>query len=327
VASDLTTYETQYKLTPVPVTQISVNNAGVAAKADVLGEDMLDLDALVGLNNALAGIRLYTDGKDSFQVGLVDALNLMATDDLCSVISISYAFSEPVQGTAAIQAENTVFEQMAAQGQTVFASAGDGDARANDPASQPYVTGVGGTTLNLVAKTQAWSSETVWNDAANAEGTGGGISSVWPIPSYQLVNGVSVAAANGGSSTMRNIPDVTADGDPNTGYSTYCPGSKCFNLGWGVGGGTSLAAPIWAAMTSIVNADRVAKKQPRVGFYNPTLYSLGKAGKGFHDITVGNNIAEVPNPTGFTAGPGYDNTSGWGSLDLAVYLKLPGIKP
>jgi subtilase family serine protease len=310
--TDLSTYETQYNLPAVPVTVIGVNGASTQTRFGVLPEDMLDLDVLIGLDQNLQGIRMYVDGTDSFQVALLDALNDMASDNIAKVVSISYGQSEAAQGTSAIQAENTAFLQLRTEGQSVFVSSGDSGAdglTVSDPASQPNVTAVGGTTLNTNPTTQAWSSETVWS------GGGGGISSIWAIPSYQLLNGTSVAVANGGSATMRNVPDVAADADPNTGYNIYCPGLNCEGIGWGAVGGTSLAAPIWGAMASVANADLTAAHKPRLGYFNPTVYPLGEKGTGFHDITVGNN----GNP-GYTAGPGYDDATGLGSIDFGKLL-------
>jgi kumamolisin len=311
-ATDLSTYETQYSLPAVPVTVVAVDGSGVGPEFGILPEDMLDLDVLIGLNPSLKGIRLYCDSKDSFQVALLDSLNEMAQDDLATVISISYGQSESAQGTSAIEAENTALLQLRTQGQTVFASSGDSGAdnlNVSDPASQPNLLGVGGTTLNTVASTQKWLSETTWDDG------GGGISTAWSIPSYQLKNGTSIAVANGGSATMRNVPDVAADANPDTGYSIYCPGFDCEYIGWGAVGGTSVASPMWAAMTTVINSDRVAAGLPRVGYANPALYPLGLAGTGFHDIVSGNNGSP-----GYTAGPGYDNVTGLGSIDLGVLL-------
>jgi kumamolisin len=319
VVKDLTTYESEYNLPAVPVTEIKVDKSGTGAEFGVLPEDMLDLDVLIGLNPNLAGIRMYIDSKDSFQTALLDALNDMAEDDLCKVISISYGQSESDQGTSAIAAENTALVQLKAQGQTVFASSGDSGAdnlNVSDPASQPNITAVGGTTMNTVKAGGAWASETTWSDG------GGGISAVWSIPSFQVVNGVSVAAANGGSSTFRNVPDVAADANPDTGYSIYCPGLDCEDIGWGEVGGTSLASPIWAAMTTIINSDRVNEGKTRVGYFDPTVYSLAEVGTGFHDITVGNNGSP-----GYTAGPGFDDVTGWGSIDLGAFLPTILAKP
>jgi kumamolisin len=139
------------------------------------------------------------------------------------------------------------------------------------------------------------------------------VSDVWSIPSYQLVHGKSIALKNGGSATFRNVPDVAADADPNTGASVYCT----IYGGWVQVGGTSLAAPLWTAWVSIINADRVAKGEPRVGFLNPLLYPYGSYEGliGFHDITSGSNGSP-----GYTAGTGYDNVTGFGSLDVAKLI-------
>ncbi|MEI9931704.1 MAG: hypothetical protein WDM89_14480 [Rhizomicrobium sp.] len=110
---------------------------------------------------------------------------------------------------------------------------------------------------------------------------------------------------------MRNVPDIAADADPFTPYSEYC---GCFG-GWFGDGGTSLSAPIWAGMATIINSDRVNAGLPRLGFFNTALYKIAKKEKNFHDITSGNN----GNP-GYTAGKGYDNDTGYGSIDLGDLL-------
>jgi subtilase family serine protease len=316
--SDITTYETQYGVS-VPQKAVSVNGASTKPNTGIELEADLDIDAIMGTNPNASQILIYEDGQDAFNVALLDALQQMASDDIATVISISYGLDESQQGTAAIQAEGQAFEQLAIQGQSVFVSSGDDGAagrtgsglNAPDPGSQPYVTSVGGTTLNTNS-TQHWASETVWNDLAIGYGaTGGGVSSVWSIPSYQLYRARSVALANGGSATMRNVPDVAADADPYTAYSVYCS----IYGGWISVGGTSLASPLLAGMTTVANADRVAKGGKRLGFLNPALYHLGLAATGFHDITVGNN-----GTPGYTAGPGYDNDTGFGSVDFAKLL-------
>ena len=319
--SDITTYEKQYKLPAVKITSRSVNGASTAPVANGVDvEAALDIDAGLGMNPAIPQIIIYIDGADSFTVALVDSFNAMAQDNKAKVISVSYGQDEVMQGTPGIKAENNALMQLQTQGQTVFVSAGDDGAagrtgsglHAPDPGSQPLVTSVGGTRLTTVAATQKYASEVVWNDLAQGEGaTGGGVSSVWTIPSYQVVNGTSVAVANGGSSTMRNVPDIAADASPFTGYSIYSQTEG----GWLAVGGTSLSAPLWAGMATIINSDRVAAGQTRIGFFNPLLYQLGVTGKGFHDITKGNNGSP-----GFKAGKGYDNATGFGSLDLGAFL-------
>lgn len=329
-ASDITKFNTQYKLPTIPITVRAVDGSSTKSSSGVEPEVALDIDTVTGMNPSLAGIFLYVDAKDSFSVQLVDAFELMAQDDVAQTISVSYGVDEVTQGVPGIQAENQALTQLVSQGQTVFVSAGDdgaagrtgknGAVNASDPASQPLVTAVGGTTLETKTAGGPWLSETVWNDLSSGNGaTGGGISTVWSIPSWQVVNGVSVAVANGGSSTMRNEPDIAADADPKTGYSVYI-GAFPYD-GWTAVGGTSLSSPLWAGMTTIIDSDRVANSLPRVGFFDPELYQLGPIGTGFHDITVGNN-----GTPGYTAGPGYDNVSGWGSINLGALLPSFGVK-
>jgi len=320
VPSDITTYEKQYKLPAVKVTQKGVNGSGTGVNPGVDVEACLDVDAVIGMNSAVPQIIIYEDGKDAFSVALVDSFAAMAQDNKAKIISVSYGLDEVMQGVAAIKAENKALMQLAAQGQTVFVSSGDQGAagrtgtglNAPDPGSQPLVVSVGGTRLNTVAATQKFSSEVVWNDLASGYGaTGGGVSSVWTIPTWQVQNGVSVAVANGGSATFRNVPDIAAVASPYTAYSIY----NAANGGWFAVGGTSVAAPVWAGMATIINSDRVAKGLTRVGFFNPLLYQLGVTEKGFHDTIKGNNGSP-----GFTAGKGYDNTTGFGSVNLATFL-------
>jgi kumamolisin len=210
--------------------------------------------------------------------------------------------------------------QLEAEGITTFASSGDQGAggrggnglNAPDPGSQPLLTSVGGTTLTTNAKTQAYIGEVTWNSQDGA--TGGGVSKFWKIPKYQIINGKSVALANGGSAKKRNVPDIAADADyPNSPYSVYCGEDG----GFIAVGGTSLSSPLWAGWISIINSDRVAAGKARVGYFNPVLYPLGNAETGFHDITSGNN----GNP-GYKAGKGYDNVTGWGSIDVAKFLAV-----
>jgi kumamolisin len=316
--SDLDTYASYYKLPSVPVKLISVNGSGLGQNINTLEAD-LDLEAAVGLNPALQQILVYVDSytHDSFQTGLLDSLKQIAEDNLATVVNISYGQDEMEQGGPAIKAEAKVLTQLVAQGISVFVSSGDfgaggfeGGLNVFDPASQPDVTSAGGTTLK-VDKREHWVSEIVWHDLAGA--TGGGVSAYWRIPRYQLVGGKSVAVENGGSSTMRNVPDISSDASDETPYSVYCKGDG----GWLGVGGTSFAAPTWAAMTTIVNSDRVDLGLPRVGFFNPLIYKLGVKEKRFHDIVRGNNGSP-----GYKAGKGYDNDTGFGSIDLGKLLPL-----
>ncbi|HEY1613831.1 MAG TPA: S53 family serine peptidase [Rhizomicrobium sp.] len=317
-ANDMTVYYNEYKLTSVPITLIGVNGSGTGSGGATVETD-LDLQASIGANPNLSQILMYIDENGSFSSQLVDSFNQIAQDDQATVLSVSYGLDENQQGETAVKAENTALTQLQAEGITVFVSSGDDGAagregtglNAPDPGSQPLITSVGGTRLNVTSK-EAWSSETVWNDLSQGDGaTGGGVSKFWDIPKYQLLKGKSVAVANGGSKTMRNVPDVAADADPFTPYSEYC---GCFG-GWFGDGGTSLSAPIWAGMATVINSNRVNAGLPRLGFFNTALYKIAKKEKKFHDITQGNNGSP-----GYTAGPGYDNDTGFGSVDLNALM-------
>ncbi len=322
--SDLTTFETAYKLPNVANAPVSINGSttGVTGNGAEIEAD-LDIEMVIGLNPAVKDILVYIDSKDSFQTALLDGINKVAQDKMATVFSISYGQDESMQGTPAIKAEGKALIQLQTQGITVFASSGDQGAsgrtgsglHAPDPGSQPLLTSVGGT--DLKTKTgEVYAGEVVWNtEAQQGAATGGGVSSVWAIPTWQVVNGVSVAKANGGSSTMRNVPDIAAVADDiNSPVSIY--GSD-FG-GWLGIGGTSVSAPVWASWATIFNGDRIVHGKARLGFLNPLLYSLGEKETHFHDVKIGNNKA--PGGPGYTAGKGYDNCTGWGSISVAKAL-------
>jgi len=251
----------------------------------------------------------------------LSVLNQVAQDNLAKTISNSWGNAESQLSRGYAQAENIIFKQMAAQGQSFFSSAGDKGAfdgpsssklEVDDPGSQPYVTCVGGTTLTL-AKNGDYQSETTWWNPIFLQGGGGGISKIWPLPSYQFGFANS---QNLGSTTYRNVPDVSLDADPNTGYAIYVGGS------WAVYGGTSCAAPIWSAFTTLVNDYRESLSRPVLGFMNPLLYSIGSSNNyrfAFHDIADGSTNGHFP------AVQGYDLATGLGSINGgALFYALGG---
>ena len=325
-ASDVTTYLMRNNLPNVPVKVREVDGYnGSVDNDDVEAEAVLDIDMAIGLNPALAQVQVYEQGTSAFPVALVDSLSAMASDNTAKVISISYGTDEAIQGTDAINAENAVLEQMTGQGQTIFASAGDqgaygrsgnGELNVEDPASQPFVTGVGGTTLFSGPK-DTYAAEEVWNDLGAGFGaTGGGVSTVWPIPFFQTPGGYMVTVGNGGSATMRNVPDVAAVANPLTGVSIF----SAVKGGWIIIGGTSVSAPIWGGYFSLINGVSQGLGFGVQGYANPAFYYLSNFRTGviytmFNDITDGTN-GELSHfaPPGFSAGTGYDNTTGWGTI-------------
>ncbi len=173
-----------------------------------------------------------------------DVLNRMATDNLASQLSSSWCFS-PTNATT-----EQIFSQMIAQGQSLFQASGDNGAYHGaimPPADDPNVTVVGGTSLTTAGAGGPWQSETTWT------GSGGGVSTTWPIPGYQQP--VNTAAA-GGSATMRNIPDVALTADIQM--------FLIWNNGQAVQvGGTSAAAPLWAGFIALANQQAAASRKPR----------------------------------------------------------------
>jgi kumamolisin len=140
----------------------------------------------------------------------------------------------------------------------------------------------------------------VWNDGSGGGATGGGVSDVFALPSWQEGAGVPAAASSGG----RGVPDVAGNADPQTGYQVLVDGNHA------VYGGTSAVAPLWAAL---IARFAQATGSP-FGLLQPKLYALKS---GFHDITEGSNGA-------FTAAAGWDACTGLGSPDGTELLKALG---
>ncbi len=330
--SDIRTYAARNKLAMPAITirKIDGFNGGIN-NFDIDLEAALDIDMLMAMNTHLQNIVVYETDDTNFQVGLLDALTAMADDDHAQIVSISYGTSESQQGATAIAAEGQVFTQMAAEGMTVFVSAGDGGAynreesqNVSDPASQPYVTAVGGTSLYTGAG-QSWLGEVTWDDLGLGYGaTGGGVSSIWAAPSWQFQQpGLTFEGQIGGSNTMRNVPDVAAVGDPLTGVAVY----SAANGGWLTVGGTSASAPIWAAYASVIDSAERNLGMYGLGFANPMLYEQlgGNPGLSNHDILDGTNgdpniMGGIP---GYYAGLGADDVTGWGSIrGFNLFLNL-----
>jgi subtilase family serine protease len=218
-----------------------------------------------------------------------DILNRMATDNTAQQLSSSWGFG--INATT-----EQIFKQFIAQGQSFLQASGDSGGYTKGvmtPSDDPSVTVVGGTSLTTAGKGGAWQSETAWS------GSGGGVSTTYSIPTWQ--QGLNLAA-KGGSNTMRNIPDVALTADIQ--MYLICNNGQQISVG-----GTSAAAPLWAGFIALANQQGAASAKPRLGFLNPTIYSLGNSGNfgsDLHDITVGSNGA-------FKALAGYDLATGWGS--------------
>jgi len=255
-------------------------------------EQVLDIEEAISMAPGIQ-VRVYVSDTSD-----VSIFNAMATDTTKAMsLSCSWGWS-PADPTS----DDPIFKEFALQGQSLFVASGDSGAyrtgsRYVYPADDAYVTSVGGTDLTTTKAGGPWKSETAWVDS------GGGISpNKIAIPSYQTAAGV-ITTANKGSKTYRNSPDVAAEANTD---NYICYDGTCAG-GWG---GTSFAAPRWAAYLALVNQQFVANKLSGVvGFINPTIYSIGLGtsyGTNFHDITSGNNGT-------YSTQKGYDLVTGWGS--------------
>jgi xanthomonalisin len=211
--------------------------------------------------------------------------------------------------------DDPIFQEFAAQGQSFVSASGDsGEFNSSTyffPGVDPYVTQVGGTELTTTGPGGTWSAETAWPQS------GGGNVSGTPIPTWQQLTGV-INSANLGSTALRNSPDVAAEA--NFDNPTVINGS--FVTGFG---GTSFAAPRWAGFLALVNEQSVANARGTAGFINPAIYNLGMSSSGasaFHDITSGSNPSTAGDGSGFSAVPGYDLVTGWGSPAGASLIDL-----
>ena len=313
---DIAVYESQFHLPSVPLQNILLGSVSGEAGSNA-DEVTLDIEMQIALAPGVRQILVYEAGAANNEV--LDGYSRIAEDDQAKEISTSWGLDEPDSDAGTLQSENAIFEQMAAQGQTIYASAGDNGAydtgsqsdglTVDDPASQPFVCGVGGTSLTTNGRGGSYVSETTWNTGSVQNGAGGGgISRVWPIPSWQQV---AISSASRGSTTMRNVPDVSLNADPNTGYSIYTQGA------WIVYGGTSCAAPLWAGFTALVNQQRTAQGLSPLGQAAPALYPLLKTASytaDFHDIADGSTNLY------YSAVTGYDEATGLGTFNGARLL-------
>ena len=359
------------------------------------GEASLDVEDVSALAPG-ATIDVYEGPYTGANPTDYDSLNEYAAivgADRDRVVTTSWGLCEQsVQnGQAGIQqAENLLFQQAAAQGQTVFDAAGDNgsdDCNTNgkptpvkgqnpvsvdDPASQPYVVAVGGTAIEEARQQPL---EQVWNDGARGGAGGGGISQSWQMPAWQRTSRVPGIAFPGGAdyreanaverafgdapgfcqttagpaagrpgrpgdratgttgaagpAACRLVPDVSAEADQYTGsisvYSRIYAGTSFSQDGWTTSGGTSSAAPLWAATLALVNASPACaaggSTRSGVGFLSPQLYALAsdpvRYRSSFHDITLGNNDVDgLAGTRVFSAHRGYDLATGLGSPQL-----------
>jgi subtilase family serine protease len=284
--------------------------------------------------------------------GVEDSIAYAIDNNAAPILSTSYGLCEAEETTSDVAAQNSLFQEANANGMTIVSASGDAGAADCDsaypatlglsvdfPSASPYVTGVGGTTLTVTGVGTYWGAptnsttdnlnsalqyipESVWNDtnALNGLSAGGGGASVLAAkPDWQTGTGVP----NDGH---RDVPDIALAASPSTNEMLFCSPGFCTNgfrdpnSNLDLTGGTSAGAPPFAGVLALL----VQQTGSRLGNINPNLYTIAQISQtAFHDITSGNNIVPCRVGTlncsagamGYSAGIGYDQASGWGSID------------
>jgi pseudomonalisin len=295
--TDLRTFESQNSLPATPVTQVQIGAAGT----DTSGVPEWDLDSqdIEGMSGGVKSLVFYVIPTLS-NSDLTAGFNKVVADGNVKIINVSLGECETgARLDGSMSADDSLFAQAVAQGQTFTVSTGDsGSAECGRirkgqsyPAVSPYVVAIGGTTLYTASG--AYSSESTWS------GGGGGPSNYEAKPSWQ--SGV-------GSASARSVPDYSLDADPNSGAKIVVSGKAAQY------GGTSLSAPLFAAVWARMQSN----SSTPLPFPNPTLYASATSKGLFNDVTSGSN-------GDYSATAGWDYATGWGSPKIyTIYHTLTG---
>jgi Subtilase family/Pro-kumamolisin, activation domain len=319
--SDVAAYQGCFG-TSVPVMNRLVGRAGGGDSGS--DEVALDIETAISAAPGLDAVHVYIDRPAGTMAEVVNAIVADAPLTRVRIISDSWGLCEPAVTPAAAAATNSALQLAAVSGITFVAASGDAGAydcggfrqpAVDDPAAQPFATGVGGTDLRLTRSGNR--HEVVWNDVTGAGG--GGLSRFWRRPGWQVGAGVR----NGFSNGHRQVPDVSLHASPaQHGFPIYCTTGACGHAGWMTLGGTSASAPLLAGIVADMNSYSLAHGGKRLGFANPFLYgSFATDPAAFRDVTVGSNNPDGAGP--YPATPGYDQASGIGAPlagALAVHL-------
>ena len=339
IKSDLSIFDSTFGLPdpkfsvihPGGLTRFNINDPNQDGWAFEIQLDVEYAHAMAPGANIVLALAKSNDDSD-----LLATTRYVIDNHIGDVISQSFGEAEQCMDPTLLAEQHTLFAQAVSEGYTLFASSGDSGASqfncdgtaaieaASTPASDPNVTGVGGTTLSAKDPSGDYVSETAWTeifgcnppaiDPSDVNCSGGGFSTIYPRPSYQ-----------GGSNAGRGVPDVAYNAGVNGGVLTHC--GVC-NLVFGAGsatdptifwifGGTSAGSPQWAGLTA--DADQMAGAD--LGNINPQLYGLESSqGSVFHDIVKGNNDVAELGGAGFSAGTGWDPVTGLGTPNAALLL-------
>ena len=307
--SDLDKFASKFGLPPFASVLTVKRDPSWGTPEKPQGETALDLEIIHSVA-PMAKLVVYLSAPD-FGHG-ERAFDQMVTDHLGSVISESLGSCEPDTPSGARNVYASIQDRAVVLGISHFVASGDNgaytcgldqEAAGSFPSTLPTVTAVGGTSV-FESASGVYYKEYAWGSPLDQSGSGGGASQFYAIPSYQKNEAKSAGKG------QRQVPDVSADADPSTGFHIIFGGHD------GQAGGTSAATPLWAATVALINQDLKKKGLREVGFANPALYWMGEnAGRlspqPFHDVSAGNNL-------GFDAATGWDFATGWGSMDAAA---------
>ncbi len=295
----------------IPVVTVQIKNVDTSCGLNCDdGEPVIDIIEAASMAPGLGAVIEYGASQDD-----TDTFNQMASDNIAKSLSASVGWlpADP-------SSDEPIFKEFAAQGQNLFVATGDSGAFTPPgcngsgcnpvfyPADDPFITGAGGTDLVTASAGGVWSSETAWSGSS-----GGYSTNDLGIPSWQVP---VINSTNKGSTTLRNMPDVSAQADTD---NFYCANGSC----QGGIGGTSLSAPTWGGYLALVNEqaaqNATGSGNPTLGFLNPTIYTIGQGANydtDFHDITSGSDPCDASascSGSSYNAVTGYDLVTGWGS--------------
>jgi kumamolisin len=330
-AASLAAYAKQFGLPPFDVTvrtDVGAWGAPVPTSesdwSDLAGETALDLEVVHGLAPGAREI-VYEEGDDTAVPAMMQT---MIKENPGAILSSSYSMAnceiDPGSHAAAL-ALNPVAAHGSAEGTTIYFASGDQgaygciqdeipsteNALSVDPdVDSPFMTGVGGTSA-FAASNGAYYKEAAWGEPLETWGSGGGFSTIFKQPAYQVAPGLAANSLSG-----RGVPDVSCDADNDvSGWAVFTPGSKESQVEEYASGGTSAAAPCWAAITALIDEDLKQQGLPEVGFVNPALYYFSRSPAGlpavaFHQVTGGSNLH-------YEATAGWNAATGLGTPDVA----------
>jgi kumamolisin len=315
--SDLASFARQFGLSSFTPTSVPTPQDGPATDQSNNGEGETELDVEM-IHEIAPDARILdynapattASGDDS----LADMLDNIVAQGRVHIVSDSMGYCELGFPAADLQRDEQAIEAAVAHGISIFKSTGDAGAYQCErfspadqrlsvewPASSPGVVAVGGTTLSI-SPSGAYAGEAAWEGPLENSGGGGGLSVVFPRPAWQQAPGVINRYSDG----KRQIPDVSANADPNSGWAAVTGGSL------GSVAGTSAAAPFWAGAMALIEEYARQHGVAHLGFVDPVLYGIAASPQPappFHDVTVGSNRY-------YPATPGWDFATGLGSPDV-----------